>query len=130
MTHSMKTIITLAILLAVLICSGVYTVRMLHKDAGIIESQINRIEELVKKQDWAQVKEILSQVEEKWSGTEKTWTMLIDHTEIDYIDISLTKLKSYVEAEDTTLALGEIGVLRQYIRHIPEKESFRLKNLF
>lgn len=130
MTHSMKIIISIAILLAVLIFSGVFTVNMLYKDAGIIESQINDIEELVKNEDWPRVKELLNQMEEKWSGTEKSWTMLVDHMEIDYIDISLTRLKSYIEAEDKTLALGEVGVLRQYVRHIPEKESFKLKNVF
>jgi hypothetical protein len=128
-TYSIKVITTVSVLLAVLIFSGIYTTRSLYTNAGIIESQINMVENSVKAGDWAKVKALLEDVEEKWSRTEKSWTMLLDHIEIDYIDIALTRLKSYIEAEDKSLTLGEIATLRQYIRHIPEKESFKLKNL-
>jgi len=61
---------------------------------------------------------------------EKAWTVFLDHEEIDNIDTSLVRISKYIETKNTSMAMSEIAVLRQFVKHIPENESLSLKNIF
>jgi hypothetical protein len=39
-------------------------------------------------------------------------------------------MKKYIEVKDRALALGEIANLKQYVKHIPQKETFNFRNVF
>ncbi|NLD47493.1 MAG: DUF4363 family protein [Clostridiaceae bacterium] len=107
-----------------------FTLSILSKNALDLEQQINEIESYTVNKDWSSAEESLSIIEENWNKVEKTWAVLLDHMEIDNIDISLIKMAEYIKTKDSALALAEISALKQYVKHIPEKESFNLKNLF
>lgn len=128
--HSFKIVSAIALLLIVLVGAGIYTQSTLSSTAQHLESQIAEVERNTIAEDWDKAGNSLERVEKDWGKTEKTWTTLIDHTEIDNIDYTLSKLSKYVETESKSLALAEIAALKKYIQHIPEKESFLLKNIF
>jgi hypothetical protein len=79
--------------------------------------------------DWGNAKARIASVNSDWKSTSKIWTALIDHIEIDNIDASLSKMEKYISVKDTSMALAEIATLQLFIRHIPEKEAFNLKNI-
>ena len=58
------------------------------------------------------------------------WAILIDHTEIDNIDMALAKIEQYIKTGEKGLALGELSSLELLIRHIPDKEKLSLENIF
>ena len=127
---TIKTLALPAILLILVIGTSMFTLSILSKNALDLEQQINEIESYTVNKDWSSAEESLSIIEENWNKVEKTWAVLLDHMEIDNIDISLIKMAEYIKTKDSALALAEISALKQYVKHIPEKESFNLKNLF
>lgn len=102
----------------------------LDHSAQKIDHQIRKIEANSRSNDWINANKELSNLEKQWEKSSNTWAMLIDHVEIDNIDDSLTRMKEYIKAKNSVLSLGELASLKQYVSHIPQKESFNLINIF
>ena len=128
--YSGKVLTGLAFLCAVIIGVSLYTSSVFSKDAKTLEERINVIEENISKSDWTSAEKNLKAIEEEWGKMEKAWTVFLDHEEIDNIDTSLVRISKYIETKNTSMAMSEIAVLRQFVKHIPENESLSLKNIF
>lgn len=127
--YNLKILALSAILLVLVIGTSIFTLNTLSKNALELEQQINEIESYTINKDWSNAEKCLSSIKEDWDRVEKTWALLLDHMEIDNIEISLIKMAEYIKTKDYTLAMAEISTLKQYVKHIPEKEGFSLKNL-
>ncbi|NLP14204.1 MAG: DUF4363 family protein [Clostridium sp.] len=128
--HTSKTLISIAILCIMIFGTAFYTLRLLSKDSEKLESFIDMIEISTQNGNWATAENHLSSLKTEWHKAENAWAVLLDHIEIDNIDTSIMRVSKYVETRNVPMALSEIAVLKQYIKHIPEKESFSLKNVF
>lgn len=128
--HWIKVTASVTVLLALVIISGLMMNSSLEKSALQLEGHINRIETAAAEEDWDMVQLELSHVKQKWEGMEELWTLLLYHIEIDNITMALSKMENYIKAKDKTMTLGEAALLKQYIRHIPQKEAFSLENIF
>jgi hypothetical protein len=93
-------------------------------------SPLKNVEENIKRENWEKAEENLWIFEEKWKGNKLIWALLIDHSEIDNIELSIVHIKSYITSRDLTEAKKEIAGLYLYLRHIPETEKLNLKNIF
>lgn len=129
MKQSVKVLTSIIILTSVIILSGILTLFYLINSAGKLEKDIAAITESVDSEQWEKAKLGLDDFEKKWTHTKYGWAMLIDHFEIDNIENTFTKSKEYIEAKDSPSSLAELAALRQYIKHIPEKEGFSIKNI-
>ena len=124
-----KTIILVACLLIIIILAGSLTLFYLDLSANKLEYSISIACKSVNDNQWDCAKKNLDDFEIIWKKTKFGWAILLDHFEIDNIDNSFTKSKKYVECKDFSLAFAELEALRQYILHIPQKESFSLENI-
>ncbi len=127
--HTIMTFSAIA-LLAVIIIAGTAGISSFKKESEMITDFIDSVESEIKQMQLAKAAAIMDDLKRLWTVKENKWAMLIDHFEIDNIDTSLTRAEQYIRQEETGLAIAELAALRQYIRHIPEKESFLLKNIF
>ena len=130
MNTTIKAILIIVLLLAIIAGLAGYTLNLLYTSAGKLENQINLIEEHIKEEQWAKAKQNLSLILTEWENISRQWAILIDHTEIDNIEEALLKVQGYIETNNASLSLTELNVLKGYIKHIPEKESLTFKNLF
>lgn len=127
--HTFKILSTVTVLTAIVIGFCLYTLNTLESTSEILDDHINKIQSSLEVKDWDKAAEEMSKFEEKWSSTNITWAMLLDHLEIDNIDTSFTRLSKFIEARNLPLAMGEAAVLKQYVQHIPEKEGLRWQNI-
>jgi len=130
MRFTVKVITVIVFLLAIIISSGIFMTNALSKSSKELGGKITEIEKYAQSEDWNRALETLDAFKEEWEKTKPTWSMLIDHAEIDNIETSLSKVSKYVELRQALFATAEISILKQYIDHIPEKESFILENIF
>ncbi len=126
--HTIMTFTAISLLAAIII-TGAAEVSSFKKESDAIVSFIDSIESEVKLMQLARAAVIMEDLKSVWTSNENKWAMLIDHFEIDNIDTSLLRAEQYIRQEETGLAIAELAALRQYFRHIPEKESFLLKNI-
>ncbi|MGE5458328.1 MAG: DUF4363 family protein, partial [Methanococcaceae archaeon] len=64
-----------------------------------------------------------------WNHMKDKWALLLDHQEIDNINISLSKMKEYIKGKNKNDSLAEVSTLKLLFIHIPEKEAISLKNI-
>jgi hypothetical protein len=129
MTNNAKTVLVVVSLIVVIILSGSLTLYYLHRSSDELEKSIDDATILVESKKWDPADKLLNDFEVRWNTTKYTWSILLDHFEIDNIDNSYTKAKEYVKSKDLPSAMAELKALKQYIEHIPKKEGFSLKNI-
>ena len=128
--HTFKIVSSIILLTALIIGMSMFTQRLLNKDSLILNQWIEEIEKCAKTEDWDQAEASLKKVNELWSEVKRTWSALIDHQEIDNIDVTLSRLQVLVEIKEVPNSLSEAAALRKYIGHIPAKEKLDFENLF
>lgn len=126
----MKPLIIIIVLTLIIIVGGCLTLYALETESQRLSDSLSALDEDINNQNWDTAAKTLKEFHEKWDKTSKVWSMLVDHYEIDNIELVLSQLTSYVETRDKSQALAQMSSLKELIRHIPAKEAFRLKNLF
>ncbi|NMB33950.1 MAG: DUF4363 family protein [Clostridium sp.] len=125
-----RILVGIAILSVLILGVAFYTQGILKKDAQKLESIIGEVEVHANEENWTSAENQLSLLEKEWETTEKKWAILLDHVEIDNIGISILRMSKFIETKNMPMATSEIAALKRSINHIPEKESFSLKNVF
>ena len=122
-------VLSLSLLVVILFFSW-YTITYLDTSSKEMLSFVNSLEQKVAEENWPSTGEPLDKIDSFWRKTEKKWTMVLDHRETDEIELTLARLKSYIESQELGSALAELSALRFLLEHIPGKERFLLRNVF
>jgi len=128
--HTFKIISSIFLLTAFIIFTSIYAQQVLSRDSHRMEQAIDEIEKYVKIEDWTHAETSLKDINHIWSDIKGTWSALIDHQEIDNIDVTLSRLQELVLAEEMPSSMSEAAALKKYIGHIPAKEKLDFENLF
>lgn len=129
MSNNAKIVTVVVSLVLVIIISGVLTLSYLNRSCEKLEKTVTSAGLFIQSKQWDSAEKLLNDFESDWNKTKYSWAILLDHFEIDNIDNSYTKTKKYVESKDYPSALAELEALKEYIKHIPKKESFSLENI-
>jgi len=96
----------------------------------VLTSHLDKIENNVYTNNWDIIEAEFKVINQKWKKELKLLTLVLDHQELEKINLSLMKFKGYIEIKNKPLALGESSNLKYLINHIREKESLSLDNIF
>lgn len=122
-------LLSLGCLIAFLI--GCYLVQSsLDRTADQLNQQLGEVELKLNTGDWDQSLLRLKKVRKSWEKVKPYWAILTNHEEMDLIEESLTKTIQAASCKSYADALIYLGVLRDSIKHIPEKERLSLENVF
>ena len=128
--HTYKVLTFIVLLAALIIGSSVFAQKLLKRDSDKLGKIITEIEKSSESKNWDQAASDITKVSEMWSDVKGTWSALIDHQEIDNIDVTLSRLLSLIQTEEVPSVLSEAAALKKYIEHIPQKEKLDFSNLF
>ena len=109
---------------------AIYSVYALEKTASEMIGVLEKIDQAVQEQNWSEAHIKIKLLEEKWRDNQFLWTLLLEHAEIDNIQLSIVHIKSFILTQDYSQARAEVAGLYVYLRHIPENEKLTLKNVF
>jgi hypothetical protein len=126
----MKKFISSMVLLVAIVLSGLLLTGYIKKSSQGLADIIKDTSELIDSGSWDMAKERIDSLEKKWDKTEKKWGVLIDHFEMDNIEMAMIKSKKYIETKDMPLASAELDNLKFMVEHIHKKELLDLKNIF
>ncbi len=125
----MRLLVILIALFAAIITAGFWTNHLLEAStAGLLEN-MDKIGVEIKKENWENAYRQTIDLEKVWDEKARWWPMVLDHQEMDNIEFALARFKEYVDTRDLSLSRGQLAELRLMIKHIPEKESIRIKNI-
>lgn len=118
-----------SIALVIVLSVGFLTLYNLNNTADKMVANFDGLEDTIVAGNWQEAHTGIKKVQELWNANKGWWAIVLDHQEIDNIEMALTRVDKYVSMQDRALASGELAVLRQMIEHIPDKERVNLKNI-
>ena len=130
MTKKYAVPIALLLLLSLILLAGWGNYLFLKMDAAALSDAVKKIQASVEKNNWDDARSHFKETLKIWEQSSNYWPMLIHHQEMDRIEESMNRIKSYLEYQDSSMSQAELYNLIFYIRHIPEKESLNLQNVF
>ncbi|MHB1652111.1 MAG: DUF4363 family protein [Desulfitobacteriaceae bacterium] len=121
------TAIIVGLVLLVGISLGSY--KYINSSAQDIETHLDKVEQMVRSGRWETAGVELETTKNFWDKEKYWWTILLNHQEIDNIDISISRLESYVETRGLVLSLGELSALKMLVDHIADNEAITIRNI-
>ncbi len=128
--HTFKVIVTLFVLLSIIFSLSIFANYTLNTTSKELVQDLQKIEAYTIDSDWENAEIIINELNAKWSNIQWTWSLLIDHFEVDNINIALAKTIQMIKFKDQSSALQEIASLLQCIKHVPEMGKFNIQNIF
>jgi len=125
----MKSIFIIVLVLILIFTSGYFMSDYINKSSKSIDVELFRLYRVVRTSNWISASQNLLIIENKWKGEKDSWAILVDHQEIDNINLSISKMKEYIKEKDIVDALAEISSLRLLFEHIPRKDSLTWTNI-
>jgi len=101
----------------------------LDKTSENLDKMLTIVQQNIEKENWTEAKKNIDKAEKEWKNIDKKWAILIEHREIDEIEINMEKLKSYVETKNKDLSMAQLKAIKMLIRHIPQNEKPTLENI-
>jgi hypothetical protein len=126
----LRTLPTIVIIVVLLLGGSLATYRYIETTSHSLENQLKTVEQSAAARKWENAQKELNTAQLRWDKTKNWWTVLLDHKEIDSIDISMKRLEKYIETQDVSLSLGEVSALKLLVNHINDTEKFTLRNIF
>ena len=103
-------------------------IRIIGKELEEIEKlENNSLESQDKNKE---LEEKIDNMQDDWRKINKRTAFYIEHDELEKVNASMTKFRSYFELEEYTEAIPELEDCKYILNHIKEKESMQFINLF
>lgn len=129
----MKEACIIVFLIIIVIFGGIAVEKYLSRTSTELVVEIEKLEnEINNNKDINQNEFILNtitNIENKWDSIEKKWATIVEHIEIDNLEIALLQIKQYIKENNKTEALIKIQETKFLLNHIPEKEKINFKNI-
>lgn len=126
----MRVYLAFIVTLLVVVGFGLYTINFLGHDAREILHALEGLDSAMASGDWEQAQQEIDEARKIWSQHKDRWAMVINHQDIDNIDLTMARLARYISLENRILAAGDLAELVHMLEYIPEKEKFNLSNIF
>jgi len=94
------------------------------------EKIIEKLETLKKELNTEQALSLAEEINDLWEETEKRWSIIIFHQELDSIKTSIIAVKSSLESGDISYSYQQIENSIFLVGHVKEKWSLKWKNIF
>lgn len=126
----MKSILLSALFLAAIIVGSLISINYESSQSETMLALLDTLEKHIDSENWEQTNSNFKTFKDNWAKVDPKWSMLIDHYEIDYINMNMGELEAFIKNKDKTNSLAKMNSLQLLIKHIPEKEYVNLENIF
>ncbi|WP_408954564.1 DUF4363 family protein [Natroniella sp. ANB-PHB2] len=125
-----NTIIYTTILLIFTLILVSYGYIITNNKADQLTSKLNTLEDNLVNNNWDTTRDNTESLNQAWEEASFTWSIFMDHNEIDKLDLSISKIISLVELEKKDKALTELKLAKELARQIPTNEKIKIENIF
>lgn len=96
-------------------------------DDSLMNLRENIVQEEVEKEV---VQKKIEQIMEQWEERYQKLAYFIEHDELEKVETQLTALKANIEVEEYTQGVPELDTCIFILKHIKDKFSLQIKNVF
>lgn len=113
-----------------LISTWIFAYAFISQSTVEFNSLLNDMDKNISSENWSSTQSIYSFIDSKWTDKQRFLLLVLDHEEIEKVNLSLKKLEKYIYIKDKSMTIGEAATLKFLLNHIKEKESLTFKNIF
>lgn len=137
-----KEIIIVIIIIIAIIVGHVVSQNYTKQSVALITDRLNEIKELAEQMDENDKQNIdntknkeelsqkLSDIRATWKNINRTMAFYIEHDELEKVNTSLILTEGYLTMEDYSQGVPELENCEYILRHIQDKQSMQIINLF
>lgn len=131
-----KELIIVIIIVIAIIMIDTITQNYTRNSFEKINNELEKIKEIINKIDdqeknsQQELQEKIKTMEEDWKIINRKTAFYIEHEELEKVNASMIKFKSYIQLEEYTEAIPELENCKYILDHIREKEKMQIINLF
>lgn len=130
-----KEIFIVIIIIIAIVSIDVLTNNYTKKNFGRIDEKLEEIKKiglsLINEEDKEdELKNKLGELEKDWHNINSKTAFFLEHDELEKINSSMIKFKSYFELEEYKEAIPELENCKFILKHLQDKEAIDLINLF
>ena len=130
-----KEIFIVIIIIIAIVSIDVLTNNYTKKNFGRIDEKLEEIKQiglrLINEEDKEdELKNKLGELEKDWHNINSKTAFFLEHDELEKINSSMIKFKSYFELEEYTEAIPELENCKFILKHLQDKEAINPINLF
>ena len=125
----MKVFIAAIIIFIFLVGFGTFAYYYVDNTANHLVTKASAVEKSAEARDWAQAEKQFGAFHTSWNRTSSKWTVMLDHQELDNINITISRAEEFLKTRHLPELMSEMAELKMLLKHIPEKEALNLKNV-
>lgn len=130
----MKDIVIIILLIIIIVGGDFYTRNHLKKSTEELLSKLENLKEKIllakESENRQELKKEMEKTEQRWRKISDIWSIVIVHQEIDNIEQTLVRAKSYIYDGNLEDAIAEVEAAIFFANHINEREQIKIKNIF
>ncbi|WP_329380244.1 DUF4363 family protein [Anaerofustis butyriciformans] len=119
-----------AALLITLLGINVYCYNFIKESSIKLENNIDEIVYYLNKNDDENVEKSFNELKEQTIESKKVWFLIINHEEIDNVEVKIKECEGYIKKEADNELLASLNSLKFYINNIYEREKVNIPNIF
>lgn len=125
-----KEIIIVLLIIVIIFATDIITQNFTKNSISVMNEKLDNIKTYVINNDINNLNLEIKDLNEKWTDINNKMSFYIEHDELEKVNSSLVKFKSYIELEEYSEAVPEIDECKYILDHIKEKQRLKIINLF
>ena len=125
-----KEIIIVFIIIIIIFATDILTQNFTEKSICFINNKLDNIKTAVNNNEVDNLNSEIEELDENWLDINNKMSFYIEHDELEKVNTSLVKIKSYIEIEEYNEAIPEITECKYILEHIKEKQRLKIINVF
>ena len=125
-----KEIIIVFIIIIIIFATDILTQNFTKKSISLINEKLDNIKTTIINNETNDLNSEIKNLDENWTDINNKMSFYIEHDELEKVNTSLVKIKSYIEFEEYSEAVPELEECKYILDHIKEKQRLKIINLF
>lgn len=125
-----KSTITSCVLFLLLLISATFSSFYLHNFCVDFSNKYDELEELIVDENWDESYNYVIELLEETSKKGKLTAVIINHQEVDNLELELYTLTQYVKNKNLDLSLSTLHRMKFDLENIRKLNEFTLENIF
>ena len=132
-----KELIIVSLLLVLIFGTNYICQKCLDNVINDMQDKFNRlniiINDMIKRNKYEsdyELDSILGETDNSWSKYKITLSLFLEHDELEKIDDSVIKIRSYIDVKDYEDTVAEVNRCIFLLNHLKQKQSMQIINIF
>ncbi len=125
----MKSFLVSLLIGAIVVAGSVFYTSRIEKVSGVLVKSNRDIINYLKEEDYKKAAEVTRNMAEYVDKEKLSLAIIMDHTDLDKIEMGLAELEGYVVGEVQTDALAKCSMIDVMLRHMPKNYKLKLENI-